>query len=172
MSPLVYYAIPASPRSNLRPYCSSTPVIPQFRDNIHIDCIESQDAAHQHLKAFQLPNCTNTTGISTLCYILFWLICHKIRYSTYSNCGHVMYCFSASKCYRQPVHCAIFGSGNTQCKGCVATLNYHRTIGRLSPRKWLRLHRYYVLIMSVNSASTTSSLAFLKIQGLCSNINP
>jgi len=57
-------------------------------------------------------------------------------------------------------------------KGCVATLNYHRTVGRLSTQKWLQQHRYYVLKMSVNGASTTSGIASWKRQGMCGDIDP
>jgi hypothetical protein len=59
-----------------------------------------------------------------------------------------------------------------KCNGCMATLNYDRTINLISAWKWVRQHRYYVLKMSVNGLSMTSGLAAWKRQGLCGNIDP
>jgi len=53
-----------------------------------------------------------------------------------------------------------------------ATFIHNRTIACLSIKKMLRQHPYYVLTMSVNGALTTSSLASLKMQGLCGDITP
>jgi hypothetical protein len=49
----------------------------------------------------------------------------------------------------------------------MATLPHYRAIGRLSRQKLLQQHRYFVLKMSVNGASTTFGLVSLKILRLC-----
>jgi len=46
--------------------------------------------------------------------------------------------------------------------GCAATLPHNRAIGRLSRQKLLKQHRYYVLKMSVNGASTTVGLCIVE----------
>jgi len=55
---------------------------------------------------------------------------------------------------------------------CVAMLPHNRAIGRLSGQNLLQQHRYYVLKMSVNGASTTFGLVSWKILGLCCDIEP
>jgi len=45
------------------------------------------------------------------------------------------------------------------CMGCAATLRHNRAIGRLSRQNLLQQHRYYVLKMSSNGASTIFSFA-------------
>jgi hypothetical protein len=57
-------------------------------------------------------------------------------------------------------------------KGCVATWSHHRTIGCLSEQKLLQKHCYNVLKICVNGASTTFSLASLKMLRLCGVIHP
>jgi len=56
--------------------------------------------------------------------------------------------------------------------GCAATLPRNRAIARLSKQKLLKQHRYYVLKISVNGASTTFGLVSWKIVGLCGGIKP
>jgi len=53
------------------------------------------------------------------------------------------------------------------CIGCAATLCHNRAIGRLSRQNLLQQHRYYVLNMSANGASTTLGLVSWKILVLC-----
>jgi hypothetical protein len=48
---------------------------------------------------------------------------------------------------------------HSKWKGSAATSSHNQTIGRLSRQKWLRQHRYYVLKMSVNGASTIIGFA-------------
>jgi hypothetical protein len=45
------------------------------------------------------------------------------------------------------------------CMGCAATLLHNHAIGRISRQKLLQRHRYYVLKMSGNGASTIFVLA-------------
>jgi len=56
--------------------------------------------------------------------------------------------------------------------GCAATLPHNRTIGRHSRQTLMKQHRYYVLKMSVNGASTTFGLESWKILALCGGIKP
>jgi len=57
-------------------------------------------------------------------------------------------------------------------EGCRATLSDNWTTGCLSRQKWLWEHRYYVLKMSINGASTTFGPASWKIQWYCGDIYP
>ena len=59
-----------------------------------------------------------------------------------------------------------------KCKGCVVTSHHNRTIRCLAVQKWLQKHRYYVLMKSVNRASTTFGLASRKILELNSDMKP
>jgi hypothetical protein len=45
-----------------------------------------------------------------------------------------------------------------KCMGCAAMLPDNRATGRISSQKHFQQHRYYILKMSVNGASTTFSL--------------
>jgi hypothetical protein len=54
--------------------------------------------------------------------------------------------------------------------GCAATLPHNHAIGGLSMLKVLEIHRYYVLKMSVNGASTIFGRTSWKILGLCGEI--
>jgi hypothetical protein len=56
--------------------------------------------------------------------------------------------------------------------GCVVTVRYNRTIGRLSMEQWWWQHFYYVLKMSVNRASATFGLASWKMHELCGDVTP
>jgi len=56
--------------------------------------------------------------------------------------------------------------------GFAATFTHNRTMARLSSQIWSRKHRYYVLKMSVNGASTTLGIASRKMQVLCSDNEP
>jgi hypothetical protein len=56
--------------------------------------------------------------------------------------------------------------------GCAATLPHNRAICRLSRQNLLQQHRYNVLKMSINGASTTFGIVSRKIIGLCLNIKP
>jgi hypothetical protein len=60
--------------------------------------------------------------------------------------------------------------GKSNC--WAATLCLNHTIGRLGRWKSLWQHRYYVLKMKVNRASTIFGLATSKMQGLCGDIKP
>jgi len=56
--------------------------------------------------------------------------------------------------------------------GCVVTVGHNRNIGHLSMEQWWWQHFYYVLIMSVNKASTTFGLASWKMDELCGDVTP
>jgi len=56
--------------------------------------------------------------------------------------------------------------------GCVGTLSYNRTIGRLSVEQWWWQHFYYVLKMSINRVSMTFGLASWNMHGLCGDVTP
>jgi len=95
-------------------------------------------------------------------------------------------CHSKEKCLRQ--HCyyvlelsvngasmeheQFLGMQLGKSKGCAATLTHNRTIGRSCRQSWFQQHRYYVLKMNVNGASTTFGLLSWNIREMYSNINP
>jgi len=58
------------------------------------------------------------------------------------------------------------------CMGCAATLRHNHAIGRLSRQNVIQQHRYYVLKMSVNGASTTLGLVSWTILVLCGDNRP
>jgi len=59
-----------------------------------------------------------------------------------------------------------------KCMRCAAMLPHNCAIGRLSRQNLFQQHRYYVLKISINGASTTFGLVWWKILGLCSDIEP
>jgi hypothetical protein len=58
------------------------------------------------------------------------------------------------------------------CMVCAATLRHNHAIGRLSRQNRLQQHRYYVLEISVNRASTTLGLVSWNIPALCGDNRP
>jgi len=64
-------------------------------------------------------------------------------------------------------HCVL-----TYPVGRAVAVRHNQTIGRLSIEQWWWQHFYYVLIMSVNRASTIFGLGSWKLHGLCGDVTP